>query len=152
MDWFNKKIVGLGEIVEEVVKKEVATPNTLKQTILRKTTSCIVLECGHKIKVTAFGKVPTRYTNCYECEQQESTMTKAYSDLELYKEKTYLSYQLIEKLPVPVVAAFLREMMVSPEDDLAALAAREMAQYFIENNDDIAARIEDCVADFDSRE
>ena len=70
MDWFNKKIVGLGEIVEEVVKKEVATPNTLKQTILRTTTSCIVLECGHKIKVTAFGKVPTRYTNCYECERQ----------------------------------------------------------------------------------
>lgn len=70
MDWFNKKILGLGEIVEEVVKKEVSTPNTLKQTILRTTTSCIVLECGHKIKVTAFGKVPTRYTSCYECERQ----------------------------------------------------------------------------------
>lgn len=78
-------------------------------------------------------------------------MTKAYSDLELYQEKTYLSYQLIEKLPVPVVAAFLREMMASPEDDLAALAAREMTQYFIETNDDIGALLNGAAAAFDAK-
>jgi len=74
-----------------------------------------------------------------------------HSELELYQEKTYLSYQIIARLPAVIVADCLRAMMASPEDELAAMAARSMAQYFMETDDEIAACIEDFVADFDSK-
>jgi len=65
--WIRRNIVGFGEIIEERIKKENKTKNTLEQVIVRKITKAIILDCGHKIKVTRFNKVPTKNTECYEC-------------------------------------------------------------------------------------
>jgi len=65
-----RKVVGLGEIKTETIRKEKKTRNTVTQTIIRKTVKAIVLDCGHKIEVTRFNKVPTSNTRCYECEQE----------------------------------------------------------------------------------
>ena len=65
--WIRRNIVGFGEIINERIKKKKKKKNTLEQVIVRKTTKAIVLDCGHKIKVTRFKKVPTKNTQCYEC-------------------------------------------------------------------------------------
>ena len=69
MSDIRRNIVGESEIISEWVKKEIRTKNTLTQTIIRKTVKAIVLECGHKIVVTNFNKVPIKNTNCYECDK-----------------------------------------------------------------------------------
>ena len=69
-----RKVIGIGEIISERVKKEVKTKNTIKQTIIRQTVSAIKLDCGHLIAVTRFNKVPNNNTRCYECEESNSTI------------------------------------------------------------------------------
>jgi len=69
---FTKDIVGTDVIIEEQIKSEWKTKNILTQKIVRKTINCIVLECGHKILVTRFNKVPSNRTDCRECIANEN--------------------------------------------------------------------------------
>ncbi len=69
MELFRSKVVGTEDVVEEKIKKERATKNTLTQIIERRTVANIVLDCGHKIPVTHFNKVPSSNTHCIECER-----------------------------------------------------------------------------------
>ncbi|TDI83202.1 MAG: hypothetical protein E2O80_00355 [Betaproteobacteria bacterium] len=66
-----KKVVGEDFVVEEVILKESTTKNTKSQTIRRKTTQCIVLECGHKYKITdVYKKRKQKRMQCSYCERE----------------------------------------------------------------------------------
>jgi len=45
---FHRKIVGTADDVVEMVRKTTSTKYKKKEVILRETTFCILLDCGHK--------------------------------------------------------------------------------------------------------
>lgn len=63
-----RKVVGEAWIYVDEVIKTTTTKNTMKCVIHRTRTRAILLECGHKIEVTRFNKVPTLNTRCHACE------------------------------------------------------------------------------------
>ncbi len=73
MDEIRRKVVGFSEIITDEIKKERRTRNVLTQTIIRKTVGAIVLDCGHKVEVTKYTKVPSNNTRCYECEHERDS-------------------------------------------------------------------------------
>lgn len=65
---FRRKVVGEAWIDEDKVVKTTTTKNTMRCVIHRTRSRAILLECGHKVAVTLYAKVPSNNTWCRACE------------------------------------------------------------------------------------
>jgi len=62
------KITVIEWITTEEITKERKRKNIIEQTVKRRTVKNLVLECGHKIPVLEFCKIPEKNTRCKICE------------------------------------------------------------------------------------
>ena len=67
----SRRVSGHSVEVTEKIKKSAETANIKTETVIRKTVKVLVLECGHKIPLTAFNIVPSQQTRCKQCEELE---------------------------------------------------------------------------------
>lgn len=74
MNPVRRKVIGECVIAEERIISTKRTKNVIKQRIERVHTRAIELECGHKIPVTNFNKVPTSNTQCFECDPEHEPL------------------------------------------------------------------------------
>jgi len=73
MSDYSRKVVGQDVVITEHIKKEIKSKNVLRQTVIRETIKCLVLECGHKPLLTGFmAKAPKFNTHCRDCEHETS--------------------------------------------------------------------------------
>jgi hypothetical protein len=61
-----RTVVGENWVVDEVIKKERKTKNTVTHNLVRKATRNLVLECGHLLPATQIQKEPKRIL-CWSC-------------------------------------------------------------------------------------
>lgn len=64
-----RKIVGECDVVEEYVRIEKETKYVMVETTYKTFTQHIVLDCGHVVAKSKYGKVPQSNTRCDECSE-----------------------------------------------------------------------------------